>query len=1270
MKVYAHWDGDPQFTLIAVVADRAAATSAGGTSCVRTAAELIARFASAFNAKHPSHAPLSPSLLSLHKSRGQVVGGSTALSKAVQDLDDLFPAPPASAIPSAPAKHLSSSSRVPSVAPVTPVPSASAATTQRTTAASLAQVRLCTRLSAVPFTLLSLLHLCLTSHPLHMPAAPPHPRLPLLQAPVPPHSRTTSEPSLHPCLIFSCSLPFSTLRTSPLSLPVAPRAAAGAPCSTAAAAGAEEGPVPGTMAAGVWGTEGMGGWHLEGGVRGARGNRRPPACAMLLCHACSLVHFPGHAMLLANELLAVAPNLKLAYRALAAMHMAISRHDRALPVLQAAVAAHPADPLLHLRLAQATLHVQQPTEALPLADRALSLATKQGWPQQSKRRGAGKGGRGGGMVGVLGSKQSAAQMMRRARVSGQQAAEMFGLPENEEEEDDDDEEGDGGKGGKGGGRKGGGAGGAWDVDSPYAGDPHGDVSLDDIKVECGRALLQAGAVDVAAAVVAGVLQGDEHHEGALLLYGDVLLQQRKAQAGTHTPQGNSTERPEGSGAEREVRGETEGGRMHEEEEAMKAYLRVLLAHPQQSTARAKIAHVLQHHASARRLLLSQLRAGAGAPADTARALVFFASACKDHSALDAACEFMQVAVALAPGSSSHVLALLHLHEVMLNGCAALHLARSFCEARPGFRLGPITLGSVLPFLLGLPIHPGSCEDASPCPHERGVQLEFLRRWDGGGAQEGGGDELGAGSARVASRGAERNGADSKGDSGGGGEGGEVAGVGMGKEEYNPEQLDILALLMTTVKALFLGGAVQRAKAVGALVERARLASATPLHQTLIRNEAAYFGCAFQLLTQYPIPHSLSDNAPEPLFLAGDSHCMAAAWRVVQLRGRPRLLCPVLITGLKAWHLRPESTFFPKASFHRAMQRVPKGSEVVVLFGEIDCREGILISVDRTKYKDVEEGVQVTVDIYIAVLLALIAARAFEIFVHPVPSVILETRPLARIYNATLRRRCLAAAATAAAGGRLHMLDFFNGLLTDDQESLRREFEFDGTHMSPLYPFGPHTYHHTYVAQQQCLAKQQSARRLAAKVARGEVVAEEGEGGGAADGGDEEEEEEEEEEEKEGGGGEEGREGEEVDGKEEAGFERQNERLLSLGRTPAAAPVVLHYDSGSLETFVTVTTDFGTHEDEGRAASEEEEEGEEEGGAVRNGLGRVGGVKAHGHSEGGGGKKGGGERKSTALQIAKGSCRKKGKSGGRQQIRRRKKSGEKGKDLKRKKRHGK
>ncbi|CAI7753957.1 unnamed protein product [Closterium sp. NIES-53] len=64
MKVYAHWDGDPQFTLIALVADRAAATSAGGTSAVRTAAELIAR-RSLNSTAPPRPSPASPPPVSL-----------------------------------------------------------------------------------------------------------------------------------------------------------------------------------------------------------------------------------------------------------------------------------------------------------------------------------------------------------------------------------------------------------------------------------------------------------------------------------------------------------------------------------------------------------------------------------------------------------------------------------------------------------------------------------------------------------------------------------------------------------------------------------------------------------------------------------------------------------------------------------------------------------------------------------------------------------------------------------------------------------------------------------------------------------------------------------------------------------------------------------------------------------------------------------------------------------------------------------------------------
>ncbi|GJP72797.1 hypothetical protein CLOP_g3555 [Closterium sp. NIES-67] len=828
MKVYAHWDGDPHFTLIAVVADRAVATTAGDKSGVRTAGELLERFASAFNAKHPSHAPLSPSLLSLHKARGQLLPPTAVLSKAAHDLDDLFVRQ--------------------KVATLKPLPPAQQQQQQQQVGAEKGGKEVAVG--------------ALSHGVSAMTVGPPTARSP-------PAAAATPSPA-------PASRPSSTVRSAPAA--AIPRTPA-APLS--------ESPLTLPL------------------VRHA---------AQQMLHAQRQGQY-RHAILLANQLLAVAPNLKLCYRACRHAHGHIPPRPRpassagrrgSAPIRRALGAAPGAgDP------------APGAAQRRPLPGRPRSLPRVAAGVAAAQHAQEGRGGPGGGargMVGVLGSRQSASRMMQRARVSGQQAAEMFGLPE---EEEDDDE-----------GR------------SPYVGDPHGDLSLDDIKVVCGRALLQVGAVDVASAVVAGVLQGDEHHEDALVLYGDVLLRQT---AGKQTPHGQPAESPNGCGAQSE---ENEGG-----------------------------------------------------------------------------------------------------GGVMLHGCAALHLALSFCHAHPDFRLGPITLAALLPFFQGLPLHAGSCEDVSPCPHERGVQLEYLRWWDGGGSQDGGGGEAGAngrGADACAGMGTDAG-------AGGGGKG-EGVGAGEGTEEYRSEELDVLAMLMTAVKALFLGGAVRRAKALGALVERARVASKVPLHETLIRNEAAYFGCAFQLLTHYPITHSLSHNSPPPLFLAGQRQPLSGSSMaaVVHLRGQPRLLCPLLITGLKAWHLRPESTFFPKASFHRAMQCVPPGSEVVVLFGEIDCREGILVSVDRNKYNDVEEGVEVTVDIYLAALLSLIAARGFEIFVHPVPSIIPDTRPLARIYNATLRRRCLAAAASPAAGGRLHMLDFFPALLTHDQESLRPEFEFDGTHMNPRY----------------------------------------------------------------------------------------------------------------------------------------------------------------------------------------------------------------------------
>ena len=97
-----------------------------------------------------------------------------------------------------------------------------------------------------------------------------------------------------------------------------------------------------------------------------------------------------------------------------------------------------------------------------------------------------------------------------------------------------------------------------------------------------------------------------------------------------------------------------------------------------------------------------------------------------------------------------------------------------------------------------------------------------------------------------------------------------------------------------------------------------------LQRSTIHIEHAYYCYIAQLLPTYqlpptprapqPLPHLLNlpnlPNLPHlphrphlphlpPIFLVGDSHALAASWRVVQWRGAARLLRPVTVTGLKA-----------------------------------------------------------------------------------------------------------------------------------------------------------------------------------------------------------------------------------------------------------------------------------------------------------------------------------------------------------------------------------
>uniref|UniRef100_A0A7S3DFI8 Uncharacterized protein n=1 Tax=Palpitomonas bilix TaxID=652834 RepID=A0A7S3DFI8_9EUKA len=169
--------------------------------------------------------------------------------------------------------------------------------------------------------------------------------------------------------------------------------------------------------------------------------------------------------------------------------------------------------------------------------------------------------------------------------------------------------------------------------------------------------------------------------------------------------------------------------------------------------------------------------------------------------------------------------------------------------------------------------------------------------------------------------------------------------------YNEDELDLLAILFTVVKVVFLEGDLFSLFSLVELIEPAR--RGLPLHTTTIKNEHAYYCCIAQLLESLP-PRNLSLKGKTLMYFVGDSHCLAPAWRSIKVGEQPCLCFPRLATGVKIFHMSEHVRFYPKVNLENVIKNCPNGANLIVMFGEIDCREGLLRAVQVGKYSDVSE----------------------------------------------------------------------------------------------------------------------------------------------------------------------------------------------------------------------------------------------------------------------------------------------------------------------------
>eukprot|EP00388_Colpodella_angusta_P042887 GDKK01057729.1.p1 GENE.GDKK01057729.1~~GDKK01057729.1.p1 ORF type:complete len:320 (+),score=-7.33 GDKK01057729.1:1-960(+) len=267
---------------------------------------------------------------------------------------------------------------------------------------------------------------------------------------------------------------------------------------------------------------------------------------------------------------------------------------------------------------------------------------------------------------------------------------------------------------------------------------------------------------------------------------------------------------------------------------------------------------------------------------------------------------------------------------------------------------------------------------------------------------------------------------------------------------------VFGIFFVLVKCLFAIGRIDVVNFLVSVFGPLKKFIAIPLSKSIVANEAAYFWC-IAAACQYAVRfHELPEPDREELFsnyiyCFGDSHILSVAWQPFVIKGKKYLSIPLVATGLKIWHLRKESTFYPRVTLSRMAAEIPKGSKVLICIGELDIRESLLRVVDGAKYKSIKEAIAAIIVQYDEATKSM-AGNMDHMYVMYPPPILPETRSLTNMFWKALD------AMFAAPSFPTNVTAIPTAFaLTADGYRLKDEYVLDGTHLAPscVKEFGPY-----------------------------------------------------------------------------------------------------------------------------------------------------------------------------------------------------------------------
>ena len=185
-----------------------------------------------------------------------------------------------------------------------------------------------------------------------------------------------------------------------------------------------------------------------------------------------------------------------------------------------------------------------------------------------------------------------------------------------------------------------------------------------------------------------------------------------------------------------------------------------------------------------------------------------------------------------------------------------------------------------------------------------------------------------------------------------------------------------------------------------------------------------------------------------LYVIGDSHCLSYSNLKVNINGQEYRIISKIIMGCKAWHLANEEDNVYKYQLKNILTDLKSNSEVLFIFGEIDCRldEGIIQHYKKS-FCDLERSISNMINIYTNNLkeickkknllykFSLIPAPVFDISTDEEEKKILKN--IIELFNKEMKRVLYAE----------EIFDTFTATATKDMES-NLKYHIDKWHLSP------------------------------------------------------------------------------------------------------------------------------------------------------------------------------------------------------------------------------